>query len=173
MWPIHFKHSCWWKRWSQSKFASHYAWGTNGVCECKMDEKFTWIPTWHRMDRVSWSLGLFQKPPLGGRSNTKPGDHDTPNAHNHWFVLFYHVWGHAWIKIHWNNIWLRTRSHIASHYTWKSMTTRHDVGGVLGPPLDTFFWALTISWSRLLACVWSGPNIMNHAKPWWHMIFQS
>ena len=27
----------------------------------------------------------------------------------------------------------------------------------LGRPLNTFFWALTISWSRLLACVQSGP----------------
>jgi hypothetical protein len=34
-------------------------------------------------EHVSWSLGLFsQKPPLGGRSNTKPGDHGTPNVHN-------------------------------------------------------------------------------------------
>ena len=34
-WPLHFKHSHWWKRWSLSKFASHYTWGTNGVSECK------------------------------------------------------------------------------------------------------------------------------------------
>ena len=34
---------------------------TNGVCECKMDVKSTWIPTWHRMDHVSWSLGLHSK----------------------------------------------------------------------------------------------------------------
>ena len=27
-------------------------------------------------------LDYFQKPPLGGRPNTKPGDHGTPNAHN-------------------------------------------------------------------------------------------
>jgi hypothetical protein len=27
---LHFKHSHWWKRWSRSNFASHYAWGTNG-----------------------------------------------------------------------------------------------------------------------------------------------
>ena len=60
-WPLHFKHSHWWKRRSRSKFASHYAWGTNGVCECKMDVKSTWIPTWHPMDHVSWSLGLFSK----------------------------------------------------------------------------------------------------------------
>ena len=50
---------------------------------------------------------LNKKPPLGGRPNTKPGDHGTPNAHNRWFILFYHVWGPAWIEIHWNSIWLR------------------------------------------------------------------
>jgi hypothetical protein len=27
-------------------------------------------------------LNYSQKPPLGGRSNTRPGDHGTPNAHN-------------------------------------------------------------------------------------------
>jgi hypothetical protein len=26
-----------------------------------MDVKFAWIPTWHRMDHVSRSLGLFSK----------------------------------------------------------------------------------------------------------------
>ena len=31
-------------------------------------------------------------------------------------------------------------------------------GGVLGRPLDTFFWALTIPWSRLLAHVGGGPK---------------
>ena len=67
-WPLHFKHSHWWKRQTYSKFALHYGWGTNGVCECKMDVK----STWHRMDHVSWSLGLLSKPPLGGRPNTKP-----------------------------------------------------------------------------------------------------
>ena len=33
-------------------------------------------------------LDYFQKPPLGGRPNTKPGDHDTPNAHNY-CIIFY------------------------------------------------------------------------------------
>jgi hypothetical protein len=63
--PIHFKHSqmysIWWKSRSLSKYASHYAWGTNKVFKCKMDVKSTWIPTWHQMDHVSWSLGLFSK----------------------------------------------------------------------------------------------------------------
>ena len=93
-WPLHFKHSHWWKRRSQSKFAFHYAWGTNGVCECKMDVKCTWIPTWHQMTMFHDHLDYFHtKPPLGGRSNTKSGDHCTPNAHNRWLILFYHVWG--------------------------------------------------------------------------------
>jgi hypothetical protein len=35
--------------------------GTNGVCECKMDVKPTYISTWHQMDHVSWSLELFSK----------------------------------------------------------------------------------------------------------------
>ena len=26
-----------------------------------MDVKPTWIPTWHRIDHVSWSFGLFFK----------------------------------------------------------------------------------------------------------------
>ena len=104
-------------------------------------------------------LDYFQKPPLGGRSNTKHGDHGTPNAHNRWFIpFFYHNWGSEWIKTHWNSIWLRTRSHMPSQYTWESMTTLHDFGGVLGWPLNTLFWALTVSWSQLLARVWSGPQ---------------
>ena len=39
--------------------ASHYAWGTKCVCECKMDVRSTWIPIWHQMDHVSWSFELF------------------------------------------------------------------------------------------------------------------
>ena len=35
----------------------------------------------------------------------------------------------------------------------RSLTTLHDFGGASGHPLDTFFRALTISWSRLLARV--------------------
>ena len=57
---LHFKHSHWWKWWRRSNFAtSHYAWGTNGVCECKMDVKSTWTPTWHWMDNffaVTWTI---------------------------------------------------------------------------------------------------------------------
>ena len=40
---------------------------------------------------VHGHLDYFHKPPLGGRLNTKPGGHGTPNAHNRQFNLFYHV----------------------------------------------------------------------------------
>jgi hypothetical protein len=57
----------------------------------------------HDIDWVMFHghLDYFQKPPFGGRPNTKPGDHGTLNAHNCWLILFYHVWGPAWIEIHW------------------------------------------------------------------------
>ena len=77
-------------------------------------------------------LDYFQNPPLGGRPNTKPDDHGTPNAHNHWYILFYHVWRPAWIEIHSNGIWLRSlvtygftlHSRVRDHTTWS-------FGGVL------------------------------------------
>ena len=35
------------------------------LCECNMmDVESTWIPTWHRMDHVSWSPRLFSKTTL-------------------------------------------------------------------------------------------------------------
>jgi hypothetical protein len=56
--------------------------------------------------------------------------------------LFYFIMceGPAWMKIHWNSIWLRARIHVTSHYTWGSVTIVHDVGGDSGRPSDTFFW---------------------------------
>ena len=69
-------------------------------------------------------LDCFQKSPLGGKSNTKLGDHGTLNAHNCWFILFYHVWGSAWIGIHWNSIWLRAR-HIWLHTTLKGLSPHY------------------------------------------------
>jgi hypothetical protein len=54
---------------------------------------------------------------------------------------------------------------MTSHYTGGSVTTLHDFGGVLGWPFDTFFWALTILWSRHLARVRSGPKVQPHMIP--------
>ena len=82
-------------------------------------------------------------------------------VHNCWFILFNHVWGLAWIEIHWNSNWLRVWSH----------TTMLHFGSVLGRPLDTYFWALTISRSQLLACVWSGSQVPSptHVKKSQHV----
>ena len=90
-------------------------------------------------------LDYFQNPPLGGRFNAKPGDHGTPKVHNRWFILFYHVWGPAWIEFFeiafgWGpgHTWLRTT------FGW-------------GPV--PHYMILEVSWeSRLLGRVWSGPK---------------
>ena len=125
MWPIHFTHSHQWKWRSWSTFASHYPWGTNKICECKMDVKSTWIPTWHRMVIFYWHLDFFQKPLLGGRPNTKLGDYGTPNTHNHCFIMFYHIWEPAWIETPWRSIWFKARSHMTSHYIIGSVTAHY------------------------------------------------
>ena len=112
LWPIHFKHSHWWEKRRLSKFDSHYDWGTNKVCECKMDVK----STWYQQDHVSWSLGLFQKPPLGGRPNTKLGDHGTLNPHNHCVRATSDPWPLHFKNSHW---WKRrSRFKFTSHYAW-------------------------------------------------------
>ena len=106
-------------------------------CKVRMD---SYMASNGSCSMVTWII--FRNHLLEGRPNTKPGDYGTPNAHNHWFILFYHgMRTRAWIKIHWNSIWLRTWSHMTSHDTWGSVTTLHDFGGVLGRPLDTLFWA--------------------------------
>ena len=135
---------------------------TNGVCECKMDVKVymdSYMASNESCFMVTWIILRNHLLDVGLTHNTRRPC--TPNAHNRWFIWFYHVWGPALIEIHWHSICLRTQSHKASHYTWGSVTTLHDFEGVLGRPLDTFFWALTIPWSRLLACVWSGPHYVN------------
>ena len=168
---LHFKRSHWWRGQSRSKFASHYAWGTNGVytwtqdgCEVYMD---SYVASNGSCFMVIWTISINRLLEVGLTQNR--GDHGTPNAHNRWFIFFYHVWGSIWIEIHeiafgWGplvmydfTLHLRVRDRTTSWF-WK-------FGAVLGQVLIAFFWALTIAWSRLLACVWSGPKasfILHH-----------
>ena len=143
------------------KFASHYVWGTNGTYKWMHDGcKVYMNPTWHRMDHVSVTWIYFKNYLL------EVGLTQNRNTMALWtlttVILFYFNMCEdpTWTKLHWNSSWSRTRSHMTSHHTWGPVTTLHDVEGVLGRPLDTFFWALTISRLRLLARVWSGsyPN---------------
>ena len=64
-----------------------------------------------------------------------------------------HEWKFIGIAFGWG-----PQSHMASHYIWGYVTTRHDFNGALGQSLDNFFGALTISWSQLVPHVWSGPD---------------
>ena len=59
--------------------------------------------------------------------------------------LFYFimVWGPTWIEIHWNSIWLRSWSHMTSHYTRGSMTTLHDGWRCVGTPFGHFSFGLS------------------------------
>ena len=117
-------------------------------------------------------LDCFQEPPLESRPNTKLGDHGTPNTHNRWLVIFYHVWGPTWIKIHSNSIWLRTRSWITSRYTWESLT--YMILEVCWDGLWTLSFGLSQfhghdSW--LLAHVWSGLSIIMRGSLIFILIF--
>jgi hypothetical protein len=103
-------------------------------------------------------VDYFQKPPLGGKPNTKPRDHGTLNAHNRSFILFLSCvrtrMSRNSLKQHLVEdlvaydltLHLRVRDHI----TWFRRCIRTAFGHL-------FFWTLTISWSRLLARLWSGP----------------
>ena len=92
---------------------------------------------------VTWTMSYSQKPPLGGRPNTKPlGDHGTSSAHKpiglFYFIMCEDPHEEEFIEIAFSwgpgHIWLHTTC------TWGSVTTPHDFGGVLGRPLDAFFW---------------------------------
>jgi hypothetical protein len=43
-----------------------------------------WVQSLHDIEWIMFHghLDYFQKPPLQGRPNTKPGDRGTPNVHN-------------------------------------------------------------------------------------------
>ena len=93
-----------------------------------------------------------------GRPNTKPGDHGTPNAHNLdilYFIMREDLHEHKFTEIAFGwgsgHIWLHTTlegqwpHHMLLEVCWDGLWTL------------TSSWALTISWSRLLARVWSDP----------------
>jgi hypothetical protein len=128
-WPLHFKHSHWSKQRSRSKFASPHLrdwrsmWMQDG---CQSLHEFLHVIKWIIFHG---HLDYFQKPPLGGRPNRKTGRrwHSECSQPLIELILFYHVWGPAWIEIHWNSIiCLKARSHVTSHHTWEPVTTRHD-----------------------------------------------
>ena len=67
--------SRWWKRWGRSKFASHYARGADALSEMQDRCKVYVDLILHGIRWIMVTLEYFQNPHLGGRPNTKPGDH--------------------------------------------------------------------------------------------------
>jgi hypothetical protein len=59
-WPVHFNHSHWWKKRSRSNFASHYAWGTNGVYWWMQDGGRVYMDSYLASDKscymVTWTI---------------------------------------------------------------------------------------------------------------------
>ena len=108
-WALHLKHSHWWKRWSRSKFSSHYAWGTNGVSKwmqkgckiymysCMVSNLSCFMATWIIFKNHLLEVGLTQ--------NRETID------------LLYLIMCEdpARIEINRNSIRLRAQSHTTSH----------------------------------------------------------
>ena len=160
-WPLHFKHSHWWKRRSRSKFASHYAWGTNGVCEYKMDvivymdsymasNESCFMVTWTIFKNYLLDVGLTQN-----RETTPLWMLTTVDLF--YFILCEDPHEHKLIEIAFS--W--RPDHIWLHTTLKDLWRHYMIVEVCWDGLWTlFFWALTISWSRLLACVGNAPKLL-------------
>jgi hypothetical protein len=140
LWPMHLKHSCWWKRRSLSKLDSHCAWGTNKVSGCKMDAKSTWFCTWYLMDRVFMVTWIIFKTHILEVSLTENQKTIAFWKSTTIGLLYFIMWEDpVWIGTHSNRIWLRASSHMTSHYTWGPMTKMQDFRSALGLPLNTSF----------------------------------
>ena len=101
-------------------------------------------------------LGYVQHSVLGtqGHQSERGLGTDTKLLYFRVIIIFYVTCGN-FSKWH---FLMRATSHTGlracDHYTSSTL-----IGGKGGAgPLDTFFWALTISWSWLWARVWSGPK---------------
>ena len=170
-WPLHLKRSHWRKRRSRSKFG----WGTNEVCECKMNVMSTWISTWHHWNgsyfMVTWTIFKNHLLEIGTTQNRKTMALQTPTTDD----LFYFIMCE---DPHEYSIWLRAWSHMASHYrTLGGSWPHYMILEVLGDRLWTLSFGLSqfhghgSSWLMCkaepniflrisLALVWSGPNML-------------
>ena len=75
------------------------------------------------------------------------------------FILFYHVWGPAWREIHWNGIWLRAQSHMASHCTWRDRWPHYMILEVCWASLCTLSFGLSQFHGHNSQLVWEvAPN---------------
>ena len=167
---LQFKHSHWWKRRSRSKFAtSHHArlrdersiyiykWMQDGG-ECKV-YKDSYMASNGSCRMVTWTISKTHLLEVGSTQNRDTMALQTLTSVDVFY--FYHVWEPTWIEIRWNGICLRARSYMASHYTWGSVTTLHDFGGVCWDGLWALsFGLLQFSQSRLFGPCVKWPLVM-------------
>ena len=123
---------------------------------CLRDQQSMWVQDGGKslhgfLHGIEWLMFhghsyYLQKPPLGGRPNTKPRDHNALNAHNRWFILNYHVRGPTWIDMHWNNIWWGP-DHIWLHATLEGLWPHYMMLEVCW---DDSLWTLSFGLSQLL-----------------------
>jgi hypothetical protein len=93
-WPLHFEYSHWWKRWRRSTFASYYAWGIDGVGECKINVKVymdSYMASNGSCFMTTWTISKNRMLELGSTQNHRETV-TLRNPHNRWFVLFCDVW---------------------------------------------------------------------------------
>ena len=117
-WPWHFKHSHWWKR--RSRVQVHFTlplrdqrsmWMQDG-CKIHMDSYMTsngscFMVTWTILKNHLLEVGLTQ--------NQETMAHRMLTTVKLFYFIIY-MWEPTWIEIHWNTIWLRVQSHMASHW---------------------------------------------------------
>ena len=109
LWALHFKYSRWWKRWSWSKFSSHYAWGTNKASKwmqegckvymnsCMILNLSCFMVTWIILKNYLLEVGLTQKWETMALRILTTID----------LVYLIMCDDFAWIEINLNSIWLR------------------------------------------------------------------
>ena len=127
--------------------------------ECEMDVESTWIPTWHRMGRVSmgtWTIfknrllkvHLIQNQEIMTLRMITTVDlfHFIMHEDLHEYRFLELRFGRGPDHIYIFTLHLRVRNHATWFWRWLGTAFGH-----------LFFWALTISWSHLLARVWSRP----------------
>jgi len=159
LWPLHFKHSHWWKRWGRSKFASsHYAWGTNGGSMwmqdgCKVD-----------MDSYKASNGsCFMVTGTFFKTHRLEVDLTWNRETVALQLLVYSILSsvRTWIKkfieiaFHW------ACSHVWLHTTLEGLWPHCMILEVSWDGLWTPSFGITVTWSQLLARVWSGPKFVS------------
>ena len=160
LWSLHFKHSHWWKGGgSPSCFTLHLRdqpsmWMQDG-CKVYMDAYMASNGSCFMLNLTTLNNHLSK---VGLTKNRETMALRTLTTVD--LLYFEHFWRPTWIEIHWivfgwgfNPIWLHTTlegpwlHYMNLEVCWDGL-------------LDTFVWALTISWSRLLAHVWSDPKSM-------------